>query len=64
MKISELPQDLRELAEKRRAEQNPPDYVGDDLVVAFSWRQADEGVEFWFTANAGHFDEARKLLNQ
>ena len=44
--ISKLPEPIRELAEKRRSEQNFPKEI-DILPRAFDWFITPEGVEFW-----------------
>lgn len=65
MKISELPQDLRELAESNCISMKP---VMEDLkhtvAGAFNWQASPESCDFWVLVNDGRFDEARKLLNQ
>jgi hypothetical protein len=50
MKITDLPSPVKELAEKRRAEQPqfcPADCDRNDLGYAFSWQDTAEGKEFW-----------------
>lgn len=53
MKISELPPDLRELAERRRLEQRGRDCDTDKLSSAFVWQLTPEGEEFWQRVNMG-----------
>jgi len=50
MKISELPQEVRELALKyQREEKNNVRYskITDDLLDAFHWADTREGYDFW-----------------
>ena len=63
MKLKDLPQPIRELAEKRIREQgtyvNEPEesYIGG----LFTWSETDEGLDFWSAINEGNFDVFYKL---
>ena len=52
--ISKLPEPIRELAEKRRKEQNFPKGI-DVLVRAFDWFITPEGIEFWREINKENY---------
>jgi len=52
--ISELPEPIRELAEKRRSEQNFPKEI-DILPRAFDWFITPEGIEFWREINKENY---------
>ena len=52
--ISELPEQIRELAEKRRSEQNFPKEI-DILPRAFDWFITPEGIEFWREINKENY---------
>ena len=47
MKISELPEPYKTLAEKRRREDDEPNTEIDDLIAAFEWSHTPEGIDFW-----------------
>jgi hypothetical protein len=51
--ISKLPEPIRELAEKRRSEQNPKER--DILPRAFDWFITPEGIEFWREINKENY---------
>jgi len=46
MKISELPQEIKEKAIYYRKEYCNAD-TEDDLLCAFSWQRTEEGYNFW-----------------
>lgn len=48
--ISKLPPEIRELAERRRIEQNP-NSKNDELAGAFDFTRTKEGFEFWMNIN-------------
>ena len=54
--ISKLPEPIRELAEKRRSEQNP-DSKEDDLASynQFDWSKTPEGWSFWSQINFDNY---------
>ena len=54
--ISKLPEPIRELAEKRRSEQNP-DSKEDDLASynQFDWSKTPEGWRFWSQINFDNY---------
>ena len=54
--ISKLPDPIRELAEKRRSEQNP-DSKEDDLASynQFDWSKTPEGWSFWSQINFDNY---------
>ena len=52
--ISKLPEPIRELAEKRRSEQNPK-CKEDLLSIAFDWFITPEGIEFWREINKENY---------
>ncbi len=54
--ISKLPPEIRELAEKRRSEQNP-DSKEDDLASynQFDWSKTPEGWSFWSQINFDNY---------
>ena len=54
--ISKLPPEIRELAEKRRSEQNP-DSKEDDLASynQFNWSKTPEGWSFWSQINFDNY---------
>ena len=52
--ISELPEPIRELAEKRRSEQMFPKGI-DILPRAFDWFITNEGIEFWREINKENY---------
>ena len=54
--ISKLPEPIRELAEKRRSEQNP-DSKEDDLASynQFNWSKTPEGWSFWSQINFDNY---------
>ncbi len=49
MKISELPQEIKELALLRQKECVPPfhDKKTDELCLAFNWSETKEGFDYW-----------------
>ena len=47
MKISELPEPYKTLAEKRRREDDDPNMEADDPISAFVWTHTPEGSDFW-----------------
>ena len=52
--ISKLPEPIRELAEKRRSEQDPK--CSEDLLsIAFDWFITPEGIEFWREINKENY---------
>ena len=63
MKLKDLPQPIRELAEKRIREQGRDDYDSDtsDLVSAFTWLETEDGFSFWHEIYKGNFDVFYKL---
>lgn len=52
--ISKLPPEIRELAERRRIEQNPKSKE-DLLSIAFHWFITNEGIEFWREINKENY---------
>jgi hypothetical protein len=52
--ISKLPPEIRELAERRRIEQNPKSKE-DLLSIAFDWFITNEGIEFWREINKENY---------
>lgn len=54
MKISELPNGLRHLAEKRR-EEDASDIDNDVLEEAFGFALTPEGYHYWFEIEEGNF---------
>jgi len=52
--ISKLPPEIRELAERRRIEQNPKSKE-DLLSIAFYWFITNEGIEFWREINKENY---------
>jgi len=46
MKISELPSEIKEKAIAYRKEYCNPE-TEDNLEIAFSWQETDEGYNFW-----------------
>lgn len=61
MKLKDLPQPIRELAEKRIREQgNEPrlnSYLSDDKSEGgFNWHDTFEGEDFWNEIDNGNFD--------
>ena len=52
--ISKLPEPIRELAEKRRSEQDPK-CKEDLLSIAFDWFITPEGIEFWREINKENY---------
>lgn len=67
MLISELPDDLRALAEANHLKCPLKDVhpmKAGHLSFYFEWRESDEGRQFWRKVWQGRFDEARALLAQ
>lgn len=61
MKISDLPEKLKELALLRQRESGWNKLGGDnDLASAFSWQETKEGAGFWFDIDEGEFPEEYK----
>jgi len=57
MKLKDLPQPIRELAEKRIREQGGEiDEDIDTIRDSFTWNETEEGVEFWNAIDNGYFD--------
>lgn len=61
MKLKDLPQPIRELAEKRIREQgNEPngeyDFDYDKSQCGFDWDETEEGFDFWDNIDKGNFD--------
>jgi len=61
MKLKDLPQPIRELAEKRIREQGnepkPNTYLSDDKSEGgFDWIETEEGKQFWDKIDHGNFD--------
>ena len=61
MKLKDLPQPIRELAEKRIREQgNEPngeyDFDYDKSQCGFDWDETEEGFDFWNNIDKGNFD--------
>lgn len=63
MKLKDLPQPIRELAEKRIREQGIDDYDPEKDTVrnAFLWDETEEGFNFWNAIDNGYFDVFYKL---
>lgn len=66
MKLKDLPQPIRELAEKRIREQgNEPneEIALDDFKSDgnFNWNETEEGDDFWNAIDHGYFDVFYKL---
>ena len=66
MKLKDLPQPIRELAEKRIREQgNEPNKVNelsnDRRQNGFTWDSTEEGFGFWNAIDQGNFDVFYKL---
>ena len=63
--ISKLPEPIRELAEKRRSEQNP-DSKEDDLASynQFDWSKTPEGWSFWSQINFDNYSVFYKKYPQ
>ena len=61
--ISKLPEPIRELAEKRRSEQNFPKEI-DILPRAFDWFITNEGIEFWREINKENYSVFYTLYPQ
>lgn len=60
MKISDLPEGLRQLAEKRREEylaRSETRVFQKDLFNGFTWSETKEGYNFWNTISRGYFEE-------
>ena len=57
MKLKDLPQPIRELAEKRIREQSRKlDENEGTITDSFVWNKTDEGYDFWDEINNGNFD--------
>ena len=61
MKLKDLPQPIRELAEKRIREQgnepNENNHLSDEKAEGgFNWSETVEGSKFWETIYDGNFD--------
>lgn len=58
MKLKDLPQPIRELAEQRIREQGRDDYEPEEstLVASFTWFETEEGKDFWEEIYNGNFD--------
>lgn len=61
MKLKELPQPIRELAEKRIREQgNEPneelELVYEKTRGGFNWDETEEGIAFWNEIDNGYYD--------
>lgn len=64
MLISELPDGLKELAEKRRNEDSlNKDKTYDGLGGAFNWSETSEGLSFWHEIFLGNFQPFIELKN-
>ena len=63
MKLKDLPQPIRELAEKRIREQGNDDYNPEKNTLrnAFYWDETEEGHDFWSAINEGNFDVFYRL---
>lgn len=66
MKLRDLPQPIRELAEKRIREQgnepNGENYLCTDYEYGgFYWSDTEEGLEFWMAIDNGDFDAFYQL---
>ena len=63
--ISKLPEPIRQLAEKRRSEQNP-DSKEDDLASynQFDWSKTPEGWSFWSQINFDNYSVFYTLYPQ
>ena len=63
--ISKLPSEIRELAEKRRSEQNP-NSKEDDLASynQFDWSKTPEGWSFWSQINFDNYSVFYTLYPQ
>lgn len=62
MKLKELPQPIRELAEKRIREQgNEPngelELVYEKTRGGFNWDETKEGYQFWYYIESGKFEQ-------
>jgi hypothetical protein len=55
MKISELPEGLRQLAERRRRENKFETVREDDMYGAFIWAETAEGLDYWVKVHGGDF---------
>lgn len=57
MKLKDIPQPIRELAEKRIREQSRKlDENEGTITDSFVWNKTDEGYDFWNEINNGNFD--------
>ena len=57
MNIDQLPNGLRQLAEKRREEEKDKNFYASDIVLddAFEWDLTKEGEDFWSSIDGGGF---------
>lgn len=60
MNITDLPNGLKELAEKRRSESTWNYKTEDCISWAFDWDKTDEGKYFWSEISAGNLDEYKE----